>query len=191
MNRREGILFPLAALAVLTLPLQWLLSAVTAALIHELSHILAVYLLGGRVRGIRMGITGCRIDTDPMGDAKSIAAILAGPLGSFLTLLTRRRFPLIAVCGMLQGAYNLLPVLPLDGGRVLACVLGRYLPGTGERILKILADLTGAAAALMGVLIFIRTEGNRAALVWSVIFIITTHRRKIPCNDSRIGLQCY
>ena len=47
--------FVYAAFLILALPLDWLLAAVTAAIVHELFHLLAVVLCGGRVIGIRIG----------------------------------------------------------------------------------------------------------------------------------------
>ena len=123
---------------LLLVPLDWLLSAMTAALVHEFCHIIAVKIFGGQIRRIHFSITGCRIECSQWKDVHKILSILAGPAGSFSLLLFRRVFPKIAVCGLLQGLYNLLPVLPLDGGRILQILLDRILPGKGHQILSVL-----------------------------------------------------
>lgn len=141
MIRGDGLFFILLAFWLLILPLQWVLSAAAAAMVHECCHILAVRLLKGKILSIHVGITGCRIQTGPMGDWASVLSILAGPLGSFLLLLFRKQFPMIAVWGFLQGVYNLLPVMPLDGGRILRCLLGRFCPDRMEGIMSVLRIL--------------------------------------------------
>ena len=147
----DGICYIVWAFLLLAVPLEWLLSVVSAALFHELSHILAVVLLKGKIRRVHVGIAGCEIETQPMGDLASCLSILAGPLGSFLLLLFRKQCPLMAVCGFLQGVYNLLPVMPLDGGRILRCLLCRFCPEKVElvmRVAKILVLTTATIAIL-------------------------------------------
>ncbi len=60
---------------------------------------------------------------DGMSSGKSVICILSGPMGSLLLFLFVRWIPRIAFCGLLQGIYNLLPIYPLDGGRVVRCML--------------------------------------------------------------------
>lgn len=125
----------LFALLLLVLPLRWLVAAVFAAAFHELCHILTVRLCGGRVFRIRIGLTGAAMETDSMSLSREMLCALAGPAGSFLLLLIGRWFPEAAVCGVVHGIYNMLPVYPLDGGRALRCFLKMTVPGkTGERL---------------------------------------------------------
>lgn len=144
------------AFLLLMLPLDWLLSAFTAALAHEAGHILTVLLLGGRIRRIRVRISGCEIETAPMGEPGSVVCILAGPLASFLLLSVRNRFPLIAVFGLFQGMYNLLPVMPLDGGRVLRYLLCRFCPERAESVLRAVKGLVIAGIGLGALLVYLR-----------------------------------
>lgn len=54
---------------------------------------------------------------------KEALCALAGPVGSFSVVLLAEYFPEAALFGLVQGLYNLLPVYPLDGGRILRCLL--------------------------------------------------------------------
>lgn len=109
------------AFLVLVLPLQLLMAAGAAAVFHELCHILAVRLCGERILFLSVGAGGMLMETTPMTPGRELACTLAGPVGSFLLLLPCRFFPMISLCALVQGCFNLLPVYPLDGGRVLRC----------------------------------------------------------------------
>ena len=124
----------MGAFLLLTLPLNWLLSALAAAAFHELCHGAAILLLGGRIWGVRIGAGGAVMETEPLSSGKELVCALAGPAGSLLLVLTFRIFPRVAVCALVQGAFNLLPVFPLDGGRALRCALARFCPKWANRI---------------------------------------------------------
>ena len=114
--------FPVYLFWVLLLflvPLNWLSAAFFAALVHEMFHIAAIMLCGGKIRGIKIGIHGTVISLDPLNPLQELLCAAAGPTGSFLLLLLAPWFPRLAICGFFQGCFNCLPVLPLDGGRVV------------------------------------------------------------------------
>ena len=111
------------AVMLLVLPLDWLLAMAAAGFVHELAHILAVWLLGGRILSCRISAGGAVIETSPMESVSQLLCILAGPLGGLALLPLARFLPKLAVCAFVQSAYNLLPLFPLDGGRALGCLL--------------------------------------------------------------------
>ena len=180
----------LAALLLLTLPLRWLLAALFAAGIHELCHVLAVRLCGGRIFRIRVGPSGAVMETEGLSFPREMLCALAGPVGSFLLLSLGKWFPEAALCGAAQGLYNLLPVYPLDGGRALGCFLGMVLPGqAGERI----TGITGRAvtAVLFGVLLYclIRLGAWNMAVLLPAIGLIGAALRKIACKEGHLAVQ--
>lgn len=121
----------LAAVLLLTVPIRWIIASVFAAIIHELGHYLAVRFLGGEVISTQFTLRGARMEAYPMSPGREMLCILAGPAASFSLLLLARFFPRVAICGLIQGVYNLLPIYPLDGGRILRCVIS--LMRKGER----------------------------------------------------------
>lgn len=106
-------------------PLRVFLPFCLACAIHESAHILALRLLGGRVEGLSLSLGGAELRTTlPRG--RLILSILAGPAANLLlALLTARSAPRLALISLLLGAYNLLPVPPLDGSQLLELLLPR------------------------------------------------------------------
>ena len=105
-------------LAVLLLPLRVLLGIVLAAAVHELGHLTAMYFLGVPVLGSVFRPSGARIEAGPMEPGEEVICALAGPVAGAVTIFVWRWFPELAVAGLVQTVFNLIPIYPLDGGRV-------------------------------------------------------------------------
>lgn len=131
------------AAALLILPLRFLLAAVAAAAVHEGCHYGAIRLCGGRIYAVRMGVGKTVIETEPLEGLKGILCAGAGPAGSLALLVLAKPFPLLALCGLVQGLYNLLPIYPMDGGRMLRCLLELAAPRIGAKA----AETVGWAAS--------------------------------------------
>ena len=113
----------LAAMMLLLLPLRWIICALIAAVFHEICHALAVYFCGGKIEELSVGDRGAVMRADALHPVKKLICVLAGPIGGLLLVLLVRWIPRIAFCALVQSAYNLLPIYPLDGGRALRCIL--------------------------------------------------------------------
>ena len=182
------VAFLMGALLLLTLPLPWLAGAVAAAGIHEAGHLLAIRLLGAPMSKIRVGCRGAKIHTCFSDPWREFLCAAAGPAAGLLLLLAARWFPRIAVCGLVQSIYNLLPVYPLDGGRMLFCVLERMAPGKAEKLTQAAGQgmawllLTGALAAIL-----CRQPG--IALLLGATAVRSGALGKIPCKRRGKAVQ--
>ncbi len=107
------------AVMLLAVPLPWVVALVTASVLHELGHILAVLLLGGQLRRICVGPGGAMIHAAPMVPGKALLCSLAGPAAGALLIMFFSAAPRFALCALVLSCYNILPVLPLDGGHAL------------------------------------------------------------------------
>lgn len=114
-----GSALMMLALWLLVLPLRWVLGALSAAFVHELGHLIALWLCEVPVLGMEIHGTGAAIRTAPMEPREELYCALAGPLTGALVCLFWRWFPEAAACGAVQTLFNLLPVYPMDGGRVM------------------------------------------------------------------------
>jgi len=124
----------LLALWILILPLKWLAAAIAAACIHELFHIAAILLQGGKLRRVLIRPLGTVMEAEGISGFGEAVCALAGPVGSLIPVLLIHRMPLIGLCAMVQGGFNLLPVYPMDGGRALLRLLEVLCPARAERL---------------------------------------------------------
>lgn len=159
MIRFSSAWYYLTAVLLLFLPLKWLLAAVFAAAIHEAGHLIVIAVVGSGVNGIRIDARGIRIDTIVMQTWQEWICAAAGPAASFSLLFLSHMFPRLSVCGVIQGVFNLLPVFPSDGGRMLRCILRWMIPGKAD-IISACLGLLVMGILLIGCLI--------AAFQWNV-----------------------
>lgn len=167
------------ALLLLVLPLPWIAAALLAGAYHECCHYFAIRALGGRVSGMAIGSRGAVMELRGLGTAAELLAAAAGPVGSLSLTLMGRFFPRLALCGLVQGLFNLLPIYPLDGGRILRRALELVLP---DRAAAAITCWTGFAFALCGTFFCLRLGFLRCAAVFPAAWI----RGNRACTEEKI-----
>jgi Zn-dependent protease/CBS domain-containing protein len=155
-----------------------------SVLVHELAHALVSQARGIRVQDITLflfgGATRARVESRGPGDEFLIAAV--GPLTSLLVAglfwsvdvfargaLSRSligMFGYLAWVNLLLAAFNLVPGLPLDGGRLLRSLVWRAT-GSFRRATRI-ASLAGQAVGWLLVAGGVASllTGNLAGGIW-------------------------
>lgn len=140
MKRIEVSLFPVLLVLAYVLiegsfnPL-WL---VGFSLIHELGHMLTIALLGGRVERFSGAGQGFSLSVNGLSYQGELLVAVAGPLTSFFLALLFWRYPYFRFANLALAGFNLVPILPLDGGRILRCILALFCePHLRQMILQI------------------------------------------------------
>ncbi len=160
---------------------KWQLLFALAALLHECGHLLALCLMGGRVERLCLRLSGGEIcyggSLSYGGDAM---VALAGPAANLLCALVcagmTARWPsawLYQFIGssLTLAAFNLLPALPLDGGRVLCALLERGFPLWGEPLAKAISLLTGLVLTAAGAILLLKGKNPTLLAAGGVILL--------------------
>lgn len=178
----------LVALSILLLPIQWIAAAVSAAWFHEMCHISAVWLLGGDVQNLTLRSGGAEIRLSGLTQGRELAAAAAGPVGSLFLSLLLPIAPRLAVCGMIQGLFNLLPIYPMDGGRILYCFFS-ILSGAerGRHMADYIGKFTCLLLAVLGIIGSL--PGNYGITPGLVSLGILMKSQNIPCQKSFQAVQ--
>ena len=150
--------------------------------VHELAHIIALRSFGLKVNSVRVELTGLCIDycgfAEPLAHA---AAAFAGPTGGFIyayaaSLIARETgcawMELSAGISLLLSIFNLLPVLPLDGGRILLGLMTMLLGAqAGERITYRISFAITAVLLAAGTALALNrgSKAPAAAAIWLML----------------------
>lgn len=95
-----------------------------AMTVHELAHAAVLLLLGGRIESVRLSFAQVELRTGLLSDRTELWSTAAGPgINLLCGWLFRRWMPAFAAVSLLLALFNLLPVWPLDGGRLLQTLL--------------------------------------------------------------------
>ena len=178
------------AMMLLILPLKWLLAAGVAAMYHELCHIIAIRLCRGNIYKFSLSSDGASLAVSSLSPAKELICALAGPMGGLCLLFFARWIPRIAVCAAFQSLYNLLPIYPLDGGRVLWCsATGLMVENRAMKFCMIVETVCISGIVLASLYATFMLRQGISALFPSILILAHTKFRKTPCKQWLQRLQ--
>lgn len=150
-----------------------------AALLHELAHYAVLHLCG--VRTARFTLTGLGAslyvpELHRLSYGAELLSAAAGPLMNLLlwvllSLTGREELTLFAGAQMVLGVLNLLPVRPMDGGRILWLATA-YLtePYTADRVAAAVG-LAASSALLALCLWLVLTTGSGLFLLLGALWL--------------------
>lgn len=176
--RPSALLTPALFLLLTDTPIL-LASLLPAALLHELAHYAVLRLCG--VRTARFTLTGLGAslyvpELHRLSYGAELLSAAAGPLMNLLlwvllSLTGREELTLFAGAQMVLGVLNLLPVRPMDGGRILWLATA-YLtePYTADRVAAAVG-LAASSALLALCLWLVLTTGSGLFLLLGALWL--------------------
>lgn len=179
----------LIALFAATGLLNKVLLVFSGVLFHELAHMLMAIGLGYKVRQVELLPFGAVARIDNLADAGATSEIMiaaAGPLVSMaLAVLCYSSSKEVGswqnICqfygeiNLMLALFNLLPALPLDGGRILRALLSRrrdYREATAI-VVTITYGIVGMLLLLAGIVYWLDNSINVTMLIAAVFLLLT------------------
>lgn len=156
----------LMLLSVLTGRFQEMIALFFIVLLHELAHLWTALRFGWKVREVKLLPFGGVVETEEAGSVPAREEALVAAAGpAYNALLSLAAWGLghaglidqawaedFARASGLIAAFNLLPVLPLDGGKLLQCWFCLHFPYHRTLIWSARISLLFSAAVILGAL---------------------------------------
>lgn len=155
-----------------------------ACVLHELGHVSVAAVLGGHVRKLSLTAVGAELCIDydaPLSYGRESLVALAGPGANLLfgVLTLNLGWELAAAVSLIIGIFNLLPILPLDGGRVVYGLLAvRLDTDWAERLMAALSGCLVGLLAGVGAMAAVH-YGNATLLLTALWLLAGVLRRGI------------
>lgn len=145
-------------------PLVIVVSILLGAVVHECGHLLVLRLFHVPIEGLRLTALGAELSArgaEKLSYGRELLVTLSGPAANavaavfFAQLAYRTAWPegyAFAGANVILGAYNLLPIPPLDGGRILyllvACFFG---PMVGDAVSVVVGVICASALLALSI----------------------------------------
>ncbi len=150
-------------LAIMTGQIVQVIVFFSVVLMHELGHYFAANYFKWRIRGIELLPFGGVAHVEELGNTSPKSEILVALAGPFVNLilyflarelgayglLPQEWAAFFMYCNVLVGGFNLLPIWPLDGGKILHTLYSLVLPYRKSVLLSILISLAGAVLLIL------------------------------------------
>lgn len=186
----NAIFFPVAAIMCWINGMDHMVAFLLALILHESAHGIMASAVGVRVERLEVMPFGCMAQMESfacIAGGKEVAMAAAGPAANlimaaacFLWGKTMSASPLqeaFLQSNITLAAMNLLPALPLDGGRIVSVVLGLVMPQLrAVKITSILGICIGVLMVGLGGYLYVTGVGNPTLLVMGGFLIFSAAR---------------
>lgn len=176
------------------------LAVFSAILLHELAHAAAALALGFAVREVELLPFGGVARIERLGEAGSSSEIIiaaAGPITSLVLAafshIGMLNFPdwsaelgFYKQINLMLAIFNLMPGLPLDGGRILRAWLSKYRDYTEATLIA--ANVSKVIAfSLSGIVIYdyVTTETVNLTFIFAAVFLYVAAKTEVKIAGFR------
>ena len=182
-------------------------SIIISVVVHELGHGLTARACGLRPMIVLHGLGGATLTGEEVGTlGKRLLIAVMGPVASLLLAVlsvvawatvstsvtevgsaAELAFSRMLIINILYGIFSLIPIWPLDGGRLMLALLDHLSPQNGQRRGHIVMFLMAASAAVL-VASYSDAVGSLALVVllgyFAVLnFVLLSHYHRLAMAD--------
>lgn len=153
------------------------LQTILAYIAHELSHIGAIILFGGKIKSMDFSICEMNIKTEKelLSKFERIIVEASGAFANFfLAFIFIETAQIFAYTNIIIASFQLLPVVSFDGENILE------LMGVSLRTRRILSFFVTFMVALLGFYVLLITKYNFSILILSLYLMFTC----FTCNKA-------
>ncbi len=180
-------------------------------IIHELCHVITAYIFHVKTNSIVLYPTGFKANLDDYSSLKiyqQLLILIAGPLSFFISLILINflfYFDVISIYGkklcenynMIILLFNILPIHPLDGGKILDILFAHVLNEFFCRILRIIISFI----TLVCLVFYIKSLGDLLMILFVVSSFVTSFihfrrdyrlfliKRKFTTNNYKVRIN--
>lgn len=151
--------------------------SLAASLLHEMVHIIFMYIFGSSLRSFTLSLFGANIVKDECNNISAwkegiinISAPVFNIIFGVVFLYIKKEW---AIINFVIGIFNILPFKDFDGGKFIECIFSYKL---SEKNIKSLIDvLSLVVVVLFGVVVFtsIKKSGNYYSILILYFFMVT------------------
>jgi stage IV sporulation protein FB len=171
---------------------------VLACALHELGHYLVGRAFGARLRWLELSAVGAQLSLDYPGTlsyGRQVAVALAGPVVNLLAGWAAAQAGAFLLAGVSfgLGGFNLLPILPLDGGTALWCGLVCLFGAEwGDRVLAVIDGVLVGLLVGVGAVAAVNYANFTLLIVavWLFWMTLQGNRKKRRKNSLLFPKQC-
>ena len=154
----------LVVIAAIISPVQVVVNILLAAMLHECGHLAILRLFRVPVEGMRLTALGAELyarGAQRLSYGRELLVTLAGPAINLIVAVLAAAAALymqwetlyvFAGANVILCLYNLLPILPLDGGRTLYLVTAYFFgPMVGDAVAAIIGTVCALSLLVLGI----------------------------------------
>ncbi len=199
------LLWVLIGLAIVTAHFKELLLLFMIVFVHEMGHAICAHFFSWRIRRIMLMPFGGVAELDEHGNRplkEELFVILAGPIQHIwmgavayglysLSIISRETMELFMFHNLVIMFFNLLPIWPLDGGKLLFILFSLRFPFYRSHQFMLYLSCGAVALFICGLLYMWPTQLNLWMIISFLIFSLVMEWRKRHFVFMRFLLERY
>ncbi len=155
-----------------------LIAIFSAVIVHELTHLIALWILGGEIISINITPLGLSIERSGLlSHTSELIMSLSAPIMNLILAVIFFYFNLDTCttgANLGLGLLNILPIFPLDGGKAFHALLHTVLsPIKAAQISELVTHIFLVSFWMIGIAIALVINGGLSMLMLSVGLFIT------------------